>query len=63
MECTFKIKSKPEKKPKTYRLPTQITNKLEELSKNNNTSEISIVTQLLAYALKELGELPEDTDF
>lgn len=38
---------------KTFRLPNEIINKLEEIAKENNTSVNRIVIQCLEYAISE----------
>lgn len=40
---------------KTFRLPDEIINKLEELAKENNTSMNRIVIQCLEYAISEVS--------
>ena len=44
---------------KTFRLPDEIINKLEELAKVNNTSVNRIVIQCLEYAISETSSNEE----
>lgn len=41
---------------KTFRLPNDIINKLEELAKENNTSVNKIVIQCLEYAIENSSQ-------
>lgn len=41
---------------KTFRLPNEIINKLEEIAKENNTSVNRIVIQCLEYAISEASQ-------
>lgn len=47
---------------KTFRLPNEIINKLEEIAKENNTSVNRIVIQCLEYAISEASTSDSDSN-
>ena len=55
-KMAFKIKPGHETVTKTFRLPVQVCEKLEQLAFNNNLSLNAVVVQCLEYALEEAGD-------
>lgn len=52
----FKKEEYKEYHSKTYRLPIDLTSKIDELASKNNTSSTKIVIQCLEYALSHIEE-------
>ena len=52
----FKLQPGYETITKTFRIPTQIAERLEQLSFNNNLSLNAVVIQCLAYALDNMED-------
>lgn len=52
----FRIKPGHETVTKTFRLPVELTERLEQLAFNNNLSLNAVVVQCLEYAIEHLDE-------
>ena len=56
----LKIQNKPETASKTFRLPKELTEKLERVACKNNLSQNRLAIQCLNYALHEIDTVGEE---